>query len=58
MARKGMELGFAPLKVLSEREIRQIQDGTANVLETTGIVVEDPEVIKFMESAGRGLFRR
>lgn len=47
-----MELGFAPLKVLSEREVRQIQDGTANVLETTGIVVEDPEVIKFMESAG------
>ena len=52
MSRKGLELGFSPLKVLSEREVLQIIEGNFTVLERTGIVVEDPDVLKLMESAG------
>lgn len=52
MARKGMERGFAPLNIISEKEVRAIQEGTLNVLRTTGVVVEDPAIARLMGQAG------
>lgn len=52
MGRTGMEHGFAPLNIISESEVHRIQEGILNVLETTGVVVEDAEILKLMEEGG------
>jgi trimethylamine--corrinoid protein Co-methyltransferase len=50
-----MKRGFAPLNIISNDEVEQIKEGTLNVLETTGAMVEDPEVLKMMGNAGCGI---
>lgn len=52
MARQGMTLNYPPLNIISEGEVQRIQEGTLNVLETTGISVEDPEILKLFSDAG------
>jgi trimethylamine--corrinoid protein Co-methyltransferase len=47
-----MERRFAPLNIISDNDVYDIQKGTLEVLRVTGVVVEDPVVAKLMGEAG------
>ena len=52
MAREGLARLFPPLDIISEREVRAIKKGTLEVLERTGVVVEDPAIRSVMAAGG------
>jgi trimethylamine--corrinoid protein Co-methyltransferase len=47
-----MEHGFSPLNIVSEGEVHRIQEGILDVLKTTGVMVEDPDMLNLMGQAG------
>ena len=52
MGRKGLEQKFKYLEIMSESDIENIHEATMKVLDTTGILIKNEEMLNFLKDNG------